>query len=254
VKSSINRFGSRVDDYSKYRPNYPQAVIDLLKDDCGLTEKSVVADIGSGTGILSELFLKSGNLVYGVEPNAPMRGIAETLLEAYPRFISVDGTAESTNLEDSSVDFITAAQAFHWFQRDKARAEFARITKSPGWVVLIWNERRLDSTPFLRDYEAMLLHYGTDYEKVRHENVTGEIGSFFAPQVVNFRTFENVQIFDFEGLQGRVRSSSYTPEPGDANFEPMMARLNEIFKTHQDDGRVSFEYDTNVFYGKIKSI
>ncbi len=211
-----------------------------------------MADIGSGTGILSELFLKNGNLVFGVEPNAPMRRAAENLLKAYPKFISIDGAAESTNLERSRVDFITAAQAFHWFHREKARQEFNRIIRPKGWVVLIWNERLTESTAFLRDYERLLLDYGTDYQKVRHENVAEHISDFFAPQPVKVEVFSNVQTFDLIGLQGRVRSSSYTPEPGNSNFEPMMARLKEIFEAHQQDGYVSFEYETKVYYGQLK--
>ncbi|HYN24061.1 MAG TPA: class I SAM-dependent methyltransferase, partial [Pyrinomonadaceae bacterium] len=158
---SISRFTTRVENYAKFRPTYPPSIIDLLRADCGLTEASVIADVGSGTGILSELFLKNGNTVYGVEPNAQMRTAAESLLSDYRRFNSIDGTAESTNLKSDSIDFVTAAQAFHWFEPKKTRAEFARILKPGGWVALIWNERRLDSTPLLRAYEQLLLRYGT---------------------------------------------------------------------------------------------
>jgi SAM-dependent methyltransferase len=254
MTDSISRFTSRVGNYAKYRPTYPRDVIDLLKKECGLTRESVIADIGSGTGILSEMFLKDGNRVFGVEPNAQMRSTAENLLQDYSQFVSVHGAAESTGLESSSVDFITAAQAFHWFQRDKARVEFARIIKPDGWAVLIWNERRVDSTLFLRDCEQMFLRFGTDYGKIRHENVVAEISGFFAPQAFTLKSFENVQNFDLESFRGRVLSASYTPEPGNSNFEPMMVRLREIFETHQANGRVKFEYDTKVYYGHLKTI
>src|SRR5688572_15000399 len=151
-----SRFSSRVENYIKFRPGYPKEVIDILKTDCGLTESSKVADIGSGTGILSELFLKNGNRVFGVEPNEPMRTAAERLLSAFPEFVSVDGSAEATRLEAGSMDFVAAGQAFHWFDRDAAKTEFKRILKPEGWVVLIWNERSIDSTPFLREYEKLL--------------------------------------------------------------------------------------------------
>jgi SAM-dependent methyltransferase len=247
----VKRFSNRADNYARYRPSYPAGVIEILKSDCGLKEWSIIADVGSGTGILSELFLKNGNPVFAVEPNAAMRLAAERLLEGFEEFASVDATAERTSLETGSVDFITAAQAFHWFDRGRTRKEFARILKPDGWVVLIWNERRLDSTPFLRAYEDLLLRYGTDYEKVRHENVAGEIAQFFAPARVQLKNLENFQHFNFESLKGRVLSASYTPEQGHPNFEAMLRELEEIFDTHQSDGVVSFEYETRVYYGHL---
>lgn len=251
ANDSVKRFDSRVENYAKYRPNYPPEIIDLLKLECGLNEDSVIADVGSGTGIFSELFLKNGNQVFGVEPNAAMRSTAENLLRNYPRFISHDGTAESTGMPERSVDFVVAAQAFHWFDREKARLEFNRIVRPGGWVVLVWNERRLDSTPFLRDCEEMFLRYGTDYGKIRHENVRKEIDGFFFPKTVQYKSFENLQEFNFGGFEGRVRSASYTPEPGHPNFEPMMARMREIFEIHNKSGRVIYEYDTTVHYAQF---
>lgn len=250
---SISRFTTRVKNYAKFRPTYPPAIIDLLRADCGLTEASVIADVGSGTGILSELFLEHGNTVYGVEPNAEMRTAAESLLSDYPRFKSFDGTAESTKLQSDSIDFVTAAQAFHWFEPKKTRAEFGRILKPGGWVALIWNERRLDSTPFLRAYEQLLLRYGTDYKQVRHENVTGDIAGFFAPQGFRRESFENVQHFDFESLQGRVLSASYTPGSDHPSFEPMITALRELFEVHQKHGSIAFEHDTRVYYGHLRA-
>ena len=225
----------------------------LLRRECGLNEDSIIADIGSGTGILTEQFLKLGNKVIGVEPNGSMRAAAEDLLKNQERFVSVDGSAEQTGLAAENVDFVTAAQAFHWFKPSIAREEFVRILKPDGWAVLIWNQRRLDFTPFLRDYEELLLQYGTDYKEVRHENVTGAITEFFAPQQTHFAAFDNVQEFDFEGLLGRVRSASYTPEPGDLSFESMLGELREIFERHVKNGRVAFEYDTLVYYGHLRS-
>ena len=250
---SINRFTTRVENYAKFRPTYPRLIIDLLKADCGLTEASLVADVGSGTGILSEMFLSNGNTVFGVEPNAPMRSSAENLLRNYQQFKSIRGAAEATTLDSRSIDIVTAAQAFHWFDRMRARVEFARILKPKGWIALIWNERRLDSTPFLRAYEQLLLQYGTDYQKVRHENVTEQIADFFAPQEFRRKSFENIQTFDFDSLMGRVLSSSYTPEPDHPSFEPMIASLREVFEEHQQRGTIAFEYDTRIYYGKLST-
>lgn len=251
MSDPVARFSNRADNYARYRPSYPPAVIDILKHDCGLRETSTIADVGSGTGILSELFLQNGNPVIGIEPNAAMRQAAECLRERFAKFVSIDATAEATTLEPAGVDFITAGQAFHWFDREKARREFARVLKPGGWVLLIWNERRLDSTPFLRDYENLLLRYGTDYEKVRHENMAGEIAPFFAPEACQLKSLENAQHFDFESLRGRTRSASYTPEPGTPNFEPLFAELEEIFNANKREGMISFEYDTRIYYGHL---
>ena len=245
------RFSNRAENYVRYRPGYPAGVLEFLKADCRLTETLVIADVGSGTGILSELFLRNGNPVFAIEPNAAMRLAAEGLLQQHRKLESIDATAEATTLKSESIDFVTAAQAFHWFDRYKAKQEFARILKPGGWVVLIWNERRLDSTPFLRAYEELLLRYGTDYEKVRHEKVTGEIAAFFEPETFKLRTLENAQYFDFESLKGRLLSSSYVPDRGHPNFNAMIRKLQEIFKRNQKDGTVSFEYETKVYYGHL---
>ena len=251
MSDPLARFSNRADNYAKFRPGYPGAVIEILKSECGLDENSVIADIGSGTGILSELFLKNGSSVFAIEPNAAMRRTAEDLLKKHPKFKSIDAAAEATTLDTASVDFVTAAQAFHWFDRKKAKREFARILKPEGWVVLIWNERRLDSTAFLRAYEELLLRYGTDYEKVRHENVAGEIATFFAPEAFELRTLENAQHFDFESLKGRLLSSSYAPDQNQPNFSAMLSELQEVFNRNQKEGIVSFEYDTKIYYGHL---
>jgi len=251
MNSHLNRFSSRVENYIKYRPGYPLETLDILKQDCGLTKGSVIADVGSGTGILSEIFLRNGNKVFGIEPNAPMRVAGEQLLKSFENFVSIDGSAEATTLEPQSVDFVTAAQAFHWFKRSEAKEEFKRILKPAGWVVLIWNERLVDSTPFLRDYESLLLRYGTDYQEIRHENVEPEITDFFAPSSFRLKTLPNFQHFDLEALNGRVYSSSYAPEPGHPDFAPLMAGLEESFNAHSRNGIVTFEYETKIFYGRV---
>jgi len=246
------RFASRVENYVKYRPGYPAGVVATFTKECGLTPKSVVADIGSGTGILSEVFLKIGNRVFGVEPNREMREAGARLLGKYAGFMSVDGAAEATGLADCSVDFVVAGQAFHWFDRELARKEFARILKPNGWVGLIWNERLTDSSPFLRAYEDLLQQYGIDYAAVDHRNVDADaITAFFAPQPFTLREFENRQIFGYDGLKGRVLSSSYTPEAGHPNHLPMLDALRALFDKHQIDGKVSFDYVTLLYHGRL---
>ena len=252
MSDSTRRFSSRVDNYVKYRPSYPPEVVTLLAAKCGLPPRALVADIGAGTGLLAELFLKNGNRVLGVEPNREMREAGARLLGDYPQYTSVDGTAEATTLADKSVDIITAGQAFHWFDRAKARAEFARILRPNGWVALVWNERRVDSTPFLAAYEQLLRTYSSEYATLNHRQVDQQmIAAFFKAGTFSVQTFENRQIFDFEGVKGRLLSSSYTPEPGQPTYQPMLDDLAAIVRTYQVDGRVSFEYDTNVYHGQL---
>jgi len=243
------RFSARVENYIRYRPGYPADVVETLQKECGLTPAAVVADIACGTGIFTKMLLENGNRVIGVEPNREMREAAERLLAEYQHFTSVAGTAEATSLPDASVDFATAAQAAHWFDLTRARREFARIVKPQGWAVLIWNERSTDTTPFLRAYEELLIHYGTDYEQVRHEHTTDNIGEFFAPTLFEQRVFEMAQHFDYSELEGRLLSSSYAPMQGDANYQPMLKELRRIFEAFQDQGRVSMEYLTRMYYG-----
>jgi SAM-dependent methyltransferase len=246
------RFSTRVTNYVKYRPSYPAAIIDLLAAECGLTPDSIVADVGSGTGLLAELFLKAGNRVLGIEPNREMRETGERLLQDYDRFVSVAATAEATTLPDLSVDFITAGQSFHWFDRERAGAEFARILRPQGWLVLIWNERRVDSTPFLRAYEQLLHTYSPEYAQVDHRQVDRDIiQAAFPTTKFQTRSFDNQQRFDFEGVQGRLLSSSYAPEAGHPNHAPMLAELAAIFDAYQQDGEIVFEYDTRVTYGQL---
>ncbi len=244
------RFSNRVADYVKYRPSYPAAIIDLLRAECGLSADSLVADVGSGTGLLAELFLKAGNRVLGIEPNREMREAGEQLLRGYDRFVSLAATAEATTLPAHSVDFITAGQSFHWFDRERVGVEFARILRTPGWLVLVWNERRIDSTPFLCAYEQLLNTCSTDYAQVDHRQIDlAMIQATFPTAAFKTRSFDNQQRFDFEGVKGRLLSSSYAPEAGHPNHAPMLAELATIFEAHQQNGEIVFEYDTRVNYG-----
>ena len=251
---SKQRFSSRVADYVRYRPGYPHAVIDTLHDDCGLRPESAVADVGSGTGLLSRLFLENGNSVYGVEPNAEMRAAGKEFLRSYPNFRSIDGSAEETTLPDSSIDFVAAGQAFHWFDPEPTHKEFARILKSNSWVAVIWNERRIETSALLRAYEDLLRKYSPDYAEVSAKYPEAlRMAEFFGPNQVHQRTFPNEQLFDFEGLRGRLLSSSYSPPKDHPNHEPMLLELRRIFDAHNEHGRVRIEYTAHLYYGQLKS-
>ncbi len=253
MTDSTQRFTGRVEDYARYRPAYPPDLLDLLRRECGLTEDSVVADVGSGTGILARLFLENGNRVIAVEPNDEMRRAGESLLSGHGRFESVTGTAEATTLPQSSVDLITAGQAFHWFDPAPARKEFARVLRPGGRSVLVWNDRRKQGTLFQVAYEKLLETYATDYAEVEHgrKGSLENIRSFFAPNPVHTATFENRQVLDCDGLVGRLRSSSYVPPEGQPGHREMIDELERIFCDHEDGGRVVMEYDTRAYYGSL---
>jgi len=251
VSNATSRFSDRVENYVRYRPGYPPEALQALKDECGLAPNHVIADIASGTGIWTRVLLKNGNPVFGVEPNAEMRTAGERLLPEFPKFTSVAGTAEATTLPDHSLDFVTAAQAAHWFDRKRAREEFVRILKPGGWLALLWNERVTDLTQFLRDYEALLLKYGTDYQDIRHERTTAEINQFFDPAPYQERVFDMRQEFDYAGVEGRLLSSSYAPGPDHPRHAPMLAELRRIFDAHAVNGRAVFEYKTRLYFGRL---
>lgn len=246
-----SRFSDRVENYIKFRPGYPAEVAALLQREAGLLPESVVADIGSGTGISTAVLLETGSKVFAVEPNREMREAAERLLADRPGFHSVNGNAGTTTLPGHSIDLVTAFQAFHWFAGEATRREFDRILKPGGHVALVWNARRLDSTPFLRDYENLLLTHGTDYATIRHENVHGpELFQFFKDAVCRRYSLPNHQTCDFEGLKGRLLSCSYVPQEGAPGFPAMIRELEEIFARHETDGQITIEYDTLIYVGR----
>lgn len=251
MRASISRFSDRVENYVRYRPSYPPESMTFLEEACGLTPGSIVADLGSGPGNLTRLFLDYGARVFAVEPNPGMRAAAERAFVGNPLFVSIDATAEESQLPGESVDFIVAGQAFHWFDRERAKGEFRRILRPGGWIALFWNERELESTPFLRAYEAFLHEHGRDYAAVNHRNTDENIlREFFAPGEFRLRDFRNRQAFDFAGLKGRCLSSSYMPGEADRGCEAMLAELRTIFDRHQSGGKVEFLYRTLVYYGQ----
>jgi SAM-dependent methyltransferase len=252
ASNATSRFSDRVENYVRYRPGYPPEVLKVLRDECSLTPRHVVADIASGTGIWTRTLLENGNHVFAVEPNADMRRAGELLLASFPKFTTVAGTAEATTLADASIDFVTAAQAAHWFDRERSRREFVRILKPEGWLVLLWNERLTDSTPFLRDYEQLLLTYGTDYEDVRHEKTTDSVNDFFDPMPFQSYVFAMRQEFDYTGIEGRLLSSSYAPGPGHPKYDPMLRELRKLFDAHALAGRATFDYKTRVYFGHLR--
>ncbi len=248
--NSTTRFSDRVENYVKYRPGYPEAIVDHLERHYQLHPGLAVADIGAGTGISARLFLENGYAVTGIEPNKEMREAAVNYLRNFEKFIVVDGTAEQTNLPDKSMDMIVAAQAFHWFDKTAVKKEFKRILKPGGWVVLIWNER-LAKSGFEKEYDELIITYSVDYVKVDHRNIRpADIEDFFNPEKCEWKVFPNYQRFDLEGLKGRLLSSSYAPGEGHSGHAPMLETLQALYNKYQQNNSILINYDTNVYVGK----
>jgi SAM-dependent methyltransferase len=251
MTSTVERFSNRVANYIKYRPGYPREIVGYLSEFIGLRSDLVVADVGCGPGQSTRIFLENGNRVFGVEPNDGMRAAAIEQLTEFPHFRAIDGTAEATTLQDASVDIVVAAQAFHWFDREKTRTEFQRILKSGGHIVLMWNERQLDTTLFLIEYEKFLLKHATDYSNVRHENVDAQKLSEFFQNEYTSAVFENVQVFDFDGLKGRMFSASYMPGEDSPDAGTITSELSALFAKHNENGRIKVIYDTRVYHSQV---
>ena len=245
------RFSSRVANYVRYRPSYPTAAIELLQQRCGLGPGSVVADIGSGTGILTQLLLAHAAEVIAVEPNAGMRGAAEYALGANPRFRSVAGTAEATTLAATTVDLLVAGQAFHWFKVAQARQEALRIARPGAWGALLWNQHPASGSAFLADYETLLRRHAPEYDAVVDSRADEKTMREFLGGAMEKASFPNQQTFDLEGLTGRLMSSSYAPEQGHPQHAPLMAGLRQVFERHQHGGRIIFPYVTLVYFAEL---
>jgi SAM-dependent methyltransferase len=248
------RFTSRVEEYRRFRPGYPAAIVDLLEKECGLTNAATVVDVAAGTGLLSEIFLERGYAMEAVEPNEKMRSACETLEERWPRLRCSDGTAEATGLPGATADLITVAQAMHWFDLARTREEFVRVLKPEGWCAVIYNNRRMSGDAFHDGYEKILLEFGSEYLKVQRQHMTREkLAEFFAPSVPKEAVFSNAQVLTLEGLEGRIVSSSYMPQPGHERYAEMKAAIERLFAGNQKDGAVTLQYDCVVTYGQLST-
>jgi SAM-dependent methyltransferase len=248
------RFSNRVENYRRFRPSYPAALIEFIRETAGLHAGSRVADVGSGTGILTRLLLDAGWEVFAVEPNAPMRRAAEEEFGARTGFHSVDASAEATGLPAASVDAITCAQAFHWFDHNAAMAEFARILKPEGWAFIIWNERQITSPADLA-YSEILTSLGHAYDGVRERGRLVQTNDILERsfRAGTYRTsgFPNPSRMDWETFRGRFLSSSYAPAEDDPRAGDYLARLEALFREHQRDGEIVMDQTANVYCGQL---
>ncbi len=277
MADSAERFSGRVADYLKYRPGYPEELLVFLGQECGLVPGSVVADVGSGTGKLAELFLSGGNTVFGIEPNEEMRLAAERLFCGRGGFHSVAGRAEATTLPDASVDMVAVGQAFHWFDREKAAVEFRRILRPDGFAVIVWNARELSGSspragvrrkewivvcakgahgveprPWADAYEDFLRAYSIDYLDAAHHNDLPEedFGRFFAGPY-GVRSFPNRNSADFDALLGRYLSVSYALTRDHPCFKEAKEMLRSLFHAYERGGLVDFSYRTQAYFGRL---
>lgn len=247
------RFTDRVASYVKARPGYPSEVMDVLRNHCGLTNTTFVADIGSGTGILARMLSEHAQSVYGVEPNQAMRNASLDFLTGYTNFIAVDGAAENTNLPATSVDLITVAQAFHWFDQKEARHEFMRILKPNGFAALIWNDRKTSGSNLAEAYEQLLMDFGTDYQEVqsRGKATLDNLERFFGHSEIKRATIPNTQSLERDGFVERAISASYMPNESHPKYQAMVKEAHRIFDENRTGGHVVLEYDTNIYYAQM---
>lgn len=251
-KSTVDRFSNRVYYYQKYRPDYPQKLLDFMRDQLHIDEHCTIADIGSGTGKLTKLLLEQSKIVYGIEPNNEMRVKAEKELSLYSNFISVDGTATNTGLSEQSVDAVAVAQAFHWFHIPKSIAEFRRILKADGFLLLLWN-RRLTTTPFLKSFDKALRRYGTDYNEIDHKKLSDiHFSQCFREGKYQHITFDNNQYFNYEELIGFLNSLSYVPDKNTESYKYMLENIYKAFEVNKVEERVEMKYETDLFWGIIR--
>lgn len=239
VVSHQERFTGRADVYQKYRTRYPDTALRSLEQRCGLTSSWQVADIGAGTGMLTELFLEHGNPVIAVEPNAEMRSACEQLSSRFPQLRCVDAMAEATGLPEHSVDIVAAGRAFHWFDPVRARAEFQRILRPQGWVALVSSGRQKGDAPSMRDYEHLLEEHGVDFAQTLHRyNAHQRMDEFFAGGEWWQMEFLGEQQLTLEELAGQTQSLSFAPDPEHPKYAGMQQALREYFDRYQQDGRL----------------
>lgn len=252
LPNPTQRFTGRVESYRLYRPGYPHALVDVLRKACSLSPDAIVADIAAGTGRLTEMFLAAGFQVIAVEPNAEMRAACSALTRDFPKLTLATGTAEGTGLPDDSVDLITVAQAMHWFDLERTRAEFVRVLKPGGWCAVLYNNRPPAGDAFHEGYERLLQEFGVDYRAVKEQHMGRKrLAGFFAPSPMECAVLPNEQSLDLEGLEGRVLSSSYMPQPGHPRFDAMREATWSLFERTQVHGRVTMRYECLVCWGRL---
>jgi SAM-dependent methyltransferase len=249
--NSTERFSDRADAYVRARPTYPDAVVAHLEGAGALARGSTVVDLGVGTGLSAEPFLRAGYAVIGVEPNDAMRESGERFLAVYPAYRSAKGTAEATGLPRHCAQLAIAGQAFHWFDPPRARAEALRILVPGGWAALMWNDRVTEADAFAEGYEALCHRFGRDYDKIRTRHVDPEALAAFFGRVPAMAEFAHVRRLDFATMAALAESASYLPAPGTPQHGPLMAALRQLFDACRSDGMIALRYRLRVHYAPL---
>ncbi len=249
---TTGNFTGKADIYAKYRPSYPDEYIDYLFSANQLKEDSIVADIGSGTGIFSHQLLERGLHVIGVEPNDDMRTIAEQSLKQYARFNSIKATAENTTLKENSVDLVTVAQAFHWFDKKAFKIECQRILKQKKNVALVWSSRDLTS-PVIKENEAICRKTCSNFKGFSGgiEQTPEVFSSFFKDGKYEFKIYQSEMLFDYEGFLGRNLSASYAPKKDDDEYKRFVFLLSELFEKYSKNGKIVLPNITRSYLGNV---
>jgi SAM-dependent methyltransferase len=231
------RFTGRATAYQQYRLGYPAVeVMHVLHEWTGLTSTGTIADIGAGTGMLTELFLDNGNPTIAIEPNAEMRTACAAQYGGHPNLTLIDATAEATTLPHRSVDLIAAGRAFHWFDHARALPEFQRILKPRHWVALVSMGRAKDDSPLSQAFESLLNTHGTDYRYVRDGyRVHDKLETLFPGGEVRQTAIAGKQKLTFDALTGQAMSYSMTPLPSDPRHAAFMKALEEFFLRFSDN-------------------
>lgn len=243
-------FTGRTDNYARFRPSYPKSILKMLEERYGFRSTMTVADIGCGTGILSRVFLDNGNQVYCVDPNDEMLATAKRELYQYDKAVIINGLAERTGLKDKSINIIVAGQAFHWFNADCAKVEFKRILTDPFLVALIWNDRD-NRYGFTSEYERIVSIYSKNYRGTGSTAIPIDIITRFFEMSYDYYEYKNSQELDLEGVKGRYLSNSYSLNVTDKRFPEAINALNKAFEKYNIKGKVSIEYITKIFIGKL---
>ncbi len=249
--NETDKFTGLAGYYNASRPAYSNELIDALYKNYGFCANSTIADIGSGTGKFASQLLERGSMVYCVEPNADMMNTAIVRLKCYDRFIPVSGGADNTGLSDNCVDYITAAQSFHWFNPDTFKKECKRILKKDGLVCLIWNVHDMSCDINLESC-SLYQKYCPDFKGFSNgiHDDTSPIKGFFNRKY-EYIQYENPILYDRDKFLSRSLSASYTLKPNDPKYDEYCQALNDLFNKYEKDGIVTIKNYSCAYIGRI---
>ena len=247
-----DKFTNKVNDYVKFRPSYPKEFIDYLHITLGMSGESVVADVGAGTGILTKLISPISGTVFAVEPNKNMRTACIEYCEGLGNITCVDGSAENTKLKDNCLDFITVAQAFHWFDADKTKMEFKRILKPTGKVILVWNSRVPENEMHMENDEICRrlcpeFKGFSGSSKAEDERYI----SFFENSECERTIFKNDRVLTLDQFIGGSLSASYSPNVDDLQYDDFVGSLKNLFHKYSVNGKLLVPNNTRSYAGLI---